>query len=112
MLLLVLGDHTKYFDLNGRCILDTLPFPVVIFADRVSAEALAPAGPNAEIRRIPCSDDEQFRQAALRLAGERPRCSRWPASTKRCWSRRPSCVSCSACLAWRRPRCAASATSC
>jgi len=72
MLLLVLGDHTKYFDLNGRCILDTLPFPVVIFANRVSAEALAPAGPNAEIRRIPWSDDEQVRQAALRLAGERP----------------------------------------
>ena len=72
MLLLVLGDHTKYFDMNGRCILDALPFPVVVFANRVSAEALAVAGPNVEIRRIPWSDDEQVRQSVLRLADERP----------------------------------------
>jgi biotin carboxylase len=72
ILLLVLGDHSKYFYVDGRCVLDDLPWNVVVLTNRVSAAAFKAMKPNLDVRLVPWSDTQKVTQIVCQIASEQP----------------------------------------
>jgi biotin carboxylase len=71
MLILVCGDHKMYFDIAGKCVLDMLPFPVVLLSSRASEQAFIAAGSTFEMHRAQWSEFERVKQQAQEIADKR-----------------------------------------
>jgi len=71
MLVLVCEDHKMYFDLDGRNVLQGLPFPVVVFVNRGAAWAFEGLGPNVEVRIARWGNYDSVRTDARALAEQR-----------------------------------------
>jgi predicted ATP-grasp superfamily ATP-dependent carboligase len=69
MIILVLGDHRKYFHVTGESILSNLSFPVIILANRISAEYFRDLGPNVTVLPAQWSNFENVRQQVIKIAG-------------------------------------------
>lgn len=66
LLLLVRGDGRQLIDLQGRCVLRDLPFPVLVFIDQANAHHTGAPAPDIEVEVVRWSD----------LAGVRARAER------------------------------------
>lgn len=72
MLLLVCNDHFTYYDASHRCILERLPFPVVVVTNRSSARYFAHLGSQVEVRVTSWGNFDNVRADAHAIAKERP----------------------------------------
>jgi biotin carboxylase len=71
MIVLVCDDHGMYVDLDGRCVLDRLPFPVIVLANRRSIGQLAVSSPHVELRQVEWGKHDNVRAAARQIAAAR-----------------------------------------
>jgi hypothetical protein len=71
MIILVLGDHSKYFHVTGESILSNVGFPVIILANRISAEYFRELAPNVTVLPAQWSNFENVRQQVIKIASER-----------------------------------------
>jgi D-alanine-D-alanine ligase-like ATP-grasp enzyme len=71
MLILVCGDHKMYFDIAGSCVLDKLPFPVVLLCSRASEQAFSASGSALEMHRAQWSDFELVKIQTQNIAANR-----------------------------------------